>query len=70
MKMIREGGLFMKITDLIDYYKRGSIKKKLLMATAMLLLIALFITTIGYAVGTMLRTLDFSAEDKPAPLFY
>ena len=44
----------MKIPDLIDIYKRGSIKKKLLMTAGLLLLIAMFITIVGYAVGTKL----------------
>ena len=40
------------------------------MTAALLLFIAVFITIVGYAVGTMFQALDFSVADKPAPLFY
>ena len=60
----------MKITDLISTYKRGSLNKKMLMTAALLLFIAVFITIVGYAVGTMFQALDYSVEDKPSPLFY
>ena len=60
----------MIITDLIDRYRRGSIRKKLLIITELILFIVIFIIAVGYAIGTMLRALDFSADDKAAPLFY
>lgn len=60
----------MKITDLIDNYRRSSVREKILMTGTLLLFIAVFIAIVGYAVGTLFQALDFSVEEKPAPLFY